>query len=100
MRMSSKSTSRSCAPDNRPHPNPLPGGEGTRGIFLVAMAFAMLSATAARAADKITYEEHLLPILRNECASCHNPDKKKAGLDLSTYQSTLAGGDSGPVAVA
>jgi hypothetical protein len=66
--------------------------------FSIAVVLAL--AASARAADKITYEDHLLPILRNECTSCHNPDKKKAGLDLSTYQSTLAGGDSGPVAAA
>src|SRR5579871_5189251 len=50
-----------------------------------------LTAASTRAADKVTYEDHLLPILRNECTSCHNPDKKKAGLDLSTYQQALAG---------
>lgn len=57
-------------------------------------------ATSALAADKVTYDDHLLPILRNECTSCHNPDKKKAGLDLSTYQSALGGGDSGAIATA
>jgi WD40 repeat protein len=49
------------------------------------------------AADKITYDDLLLPILRNECTSCHNPDKKKGGLDLSSYQAILSGSDSGPV---
>ena len=53
--------------------------------------------SSARAADKINYEDHLQPILRNECTSCHNPDKKKAGLDVSSYQTLMAGSDSGPV---
>ncbi len=96
------------ATKTRPHPNPLPKGEGTRrAVRIDAMAgqiyafvLAMLFATSARAADKVTFEDHLLPILRNECASCHNPDKKKGGLDLSTYQSALTGGDSGPIASA
>src|SRR5215467_4924954 len=56
--------------------------------------------SSALAADRITYEDNLLPILRNECTTCHNPDKKKAGLDLSTYQTALAGGDSGAIAIA
>src|SRR5438132_1520001 len=59
----------------------------------------LLSGTA-RAADaprKITYADDLLPILRDSCLNCHNPDKKKAGLDLSTYQATMAGGDNGIV---
>ncbi len=50
-----------------------------------------------RAADKVTYNDHVLPILRNTCLNCHNPDKKKAGLDLSTYQAALSGSDNGKV---
>ncbi len=49
------------------------------------------------AADKVTYNDHVLPILRNSCLNCHNPDKKKAGLDLSTYQASLMGSDNGKV---
>ncbi|HXE55490.1 MAG TPA: c-type cytochrome domain-containing protein, partial [Tepidisphaeraceae bacterium] len=32
-----------------------------------------------------------------ECTSCHNPDKKKGGVDLSSYQALMAGSDSGPI---
>ena len=49
------------------------------------------------AADKINYNDHVLPIFRNACLNCHNPDKKKAGLDLSTYQGALAGSENGKV---
>ena len=35
------------------------------------------------AQEKVTYVDHVLPIFRNACNNCHNPDKKKAGLDLS-----------------
>ena len=62
---------------------------------LIVLVFS--TATTTLAADKITYEDHLLPILRNECTSCHNPDKKKGGLDLSSYQAILTGSDSGPI---
>src|SRR4051812_31600685 len=63
---------------------------------------AILSATIAAAfsaqgADKITYDDHVLPIFRNACLNCHNPDKKKAGLDLSTYQATIQGSENGKV---
>lgn len=44
---------------------------------------------------KTTFEDHVLPIFEEHCLSCHNPDKKKGGLDLSSYPSTLAGGSSG-----
>ncbi|HYR58514.1 MAG TPA: c-type cytochrome domain-containing protein, partial [Chthoniobacteraceae bacterium] len=63
-------------------------------------AFAALlfgSAVAASAADKVTYDDQVLPIFRNSCNNCHNPDKKKAGLDLTTYQSTLQGSENGKV---
>lgn len=64
--------------------------------------FAVLSATIAAAlsahgADKITYDDHVLPVFRNACMNCHNPDKKKAGLDLSTYQGTLQGSENGKI---
>jgi len=36
-----------------------------------------------------------MPVLRNACLNCHNPDKKKAGLDLSNYSSALTGSPSG-----
>src|SRR5437763_3050318 len=62
----------------------------------VALLFLLPSALCL-AQDKVTYQDHLLPVLRNNCLSCHNPEKKKAGLDLSTYQSALTGSDNGKV---
>lgn len=64
--------------------------------------FAILSASiavslTAQAADKINFADHVLPVFRNACLNCHNPDKKKAGLDLSTYQGTLQGSENGKV---
>ncbi len=50
---------------------------------------------AAVAQTKVNYTDHVLPIFKNVCNNCHNPDKKKAGLDLTTYAATMAGGESG-----
>ena len=52
---------------------------------------------ALGADEKINYQDHALPIFRNSCLGCHNPDKRKAGLDLSSYSAALAGSDNGPV---
>ncbi|HEX8296336.1 MAG TPA: c-type cytochrome domain-containing protein, partial [Chthoniobacteraceae bacterium] len=52
---------------------------------------------AAEAAEPVTFKDHILPVFKNACLNCHNPDKKKAGLDLSTYQGALQGGENGPV---
>jgi uncharacterized membrane protein len=35
------------------------------------------------------------PILNTKCISCHNPNKKKGGLDLSQYATLKTGGKSG-----
>src|SRR3954452_6629741 len=69
-------------------------------IFLSSAGLILgISTLATRAADapKVNYQDHVLPIFRNICLNCHNPDKKKGGLDLSTFQAALAGSDSGPV---
>jgi hypothetical protein len=58
---------------------------------------AFIAPALAAAADKVTYVDHVLPIFRNTCLNCHNPDKKKAGLDLTTYQATMVGSENGPV---
>jgi WD40 repeat protein len=62
-----------------------------------ALVIAFAAPSSAHAQEKVTYQDHVLPIFRNACNNCHNPDKKKAGLDLTTFQSTLAGGDNGSV---
>lgn len=36
------------------------------------------------------------PMLRARCSSCHNSERRRGMLDLSTYETTLAGGDAGP----
>ena len=46
---------------------------------------------------KITYDEQLAPIFRQRCSSCHNPNKKKADLDVTNYSSLMRGGSSGAV---
>jgi WD40 repeat protein len=70
-----------------------------KAIFAsLGMSFISLwSFSAARAADKITYQDHVLPILRDKCLGCHNQDKKSGGLRLNTFTNLMAGGSSGEV---
>lgn len=42
------------------------------------------------------FESQIRPILSTHCISCHNPARHKGGLDLTSRQAALAGGDSGP----
>ncbi|MEM7260976.1 MAG: c-type cytochrome domain-containing protein, partial [Planctomycetota bacterium] len=51
--------------------------------------FGTLFAPFARGED-VTYEDHVVPVFRNHCLSCHNSDRKEAGLDLGVYSAILA----------
>ena len=57
----------------------------------------LASCVSADAADKVTYQDHVLPIFRAKCFACHNPDKKSGGLDLTNYTAMQQGGSSGEV---
>lgn len=46
------------------------------------------------------YADRIQPVFEAKCIGCHNLDKQKAKLDLSTAQSLLTGGKSGPAIVA
>lgn len=50
------------------------------------------------AADKVTFDDHVLPLFQQSCLNCHNPDKAKGGLDLSTYSGAMKGGSGGKIA--
>ncbi|HIA18396.1 MAG TPA: hypothetical protein EYN70_03070, partial [Planctomycetaceae bacterium] len=52
---------------------------------------------AAKKVNKITFNDHIQPIIRTKCLSCHNPNKKSSGLDMSSYTSLMVGGSSGEV---
>jgi hypothetical protein len=47
--------------------------------------------------EKLTYDDHIRPLLENKCFSCHNPDKKKGGLELTSYSGLMNGGSGGAV---
>lgn len=65
----------------------------TLNILVTAVTFALAAGTAS--AQKVTFDEHMLPLFKNQCLKCHNADKPKADLDLSTYGGTMKGGSSG-----
>ncbi len=66
--------------------------------FPYSLCVSIIAAVStAQAQEKITFNDHVLPIFKNACLNCHNPDKKKAGLDLSTYSATIQGSENGKV---
>ncbi|HMC12156.1 MAG TPA: c-type cytochrome domain-containing protein, partial [Pirellulaceae bacterium] len=66
----------------------------------VPTAIAQDAKPAAAPVPKITYDEHVRPILREHCFSCHSADKQESGLQLDSYQKAMAGGSSGEVVLA
>jgi adenylate kinase family enzyme len=67
--------------------------------FLAIMCGAGLStpiyAEEPKAEEKITFNDHVLPIFRQRCGSCHNSNDSKGGLSLDTYLGVMQGGASG-----
>jgi hypothetical protein len=77
-----------------------------RSKFVAAVLSGFLcsvvgSIPAGLAADphkaKVNYQDHVAPLFRSRCGSCHNPDKQKGGLNLDNYGSAMQGGGSGKV---
>ncbi|HEY2953161.1 MAG TPA: c-type cytochrome domain-containing protein, partial [Verrucomicrobiae bacterium] len=57
------------------------------------------SCVLARAADKSSAAAPAMTILRANCLSCHNDEKHKGGLRLTTREQALKGGEDGFVLV-
>src|SRR5947209_12633188 len=73
------------------------GRRMVRAGILLASSLCSLCLGGELLAGKVTYEEHVLPVLRDKCVACHNQDKKRAGLVLDNYTRVLQGGSSGAV---
>ena len=56
-------------------------------IYITTLVFAPLWAGTPEA----------MVLLKANCFFCHNPDKEKGGLDLTSREAILAGGDNGRV---
>ena len=61
----------------------------------VAIAALQLVGSQGIAEDKVTFEDHIKPIFRDRCLTCHNTNKKSSDLDLSSYTTMMQGGASG-----
>ena len=59
------------------------------------LAILLLGTGCAVAADADAFRSKIAPALEAKCVACHRPDNLKGGLDLTTRESILAGGDDG-----
>jgi mono/diheme cytochrome c family protein len=51
------------------------------------------------AAAPVSYERDVLPILRTSCHGCHGPRRTSGGLEMTTFDNLLSGGESGLPAI-
>src|SRR5256885_1406211 len=61
---------------------------------------SLLGYASAVAQEKVTYQDHILPLVETHCSKCHNPDKLKGDLDLTSFNGAIKGGGSGQVVIA
>ena len=66
----------------------------TRALLVLAVGD---SCAVARAAEKPSVPAQAMTLLRANCLSCHNDEKHKGGLRLTTREKALQGGEDGPV---
>ncbi len=72
-------------------------------IITIAVAWALVSAAVfadeakSPAGEKVTFDDHVKPIFRQHCASCHNQGEKKGGLALDSFTAVMEGGGSGEI---
>ncbi|MCB1211822.1 MAG: hypothetical protein KDK97_21055, partial [Verrucomicrobiales bacterium] len=67
-------------------------------VPLILASLTVTTAVAsAQSAEKVTYEDHVRPLLENKCFSCHSPDKKKGDLDLTSFGALMTGGGGGAI---
>ena len=64
--------------------------------IVVGLSFA---STALVAQELVTYNGHIRKIFKKHCAGCHNSNRSRAGLDLTSYASVMRGSDAGEVLV-
>ncbi|RMG01306.1 MAG: hypothetical protein D6741_05395, partial [Planctomycetota bacterium] len=65
-------------------------------LAVVVLALSLGIGSSGRAADeKITYEDHVKPVLREHCFACHNQNKATNDLALDSYEALMEGGASG-----
>ena len=62
------------------------------GTLLATPLGLALSAQEAGHEKPVSFTKDVMPVLAKHCIECHNPEKKKGKLDMSTYEALKAGG--------
>jgi hypothetical protein len=68
-------------------------------VLRIGPALAGEPATNDQPARERFFEQHIRPLLAENCYSCHGDKKQKGGLRLDSLEAILRGGESGPAVV-
>ena len=66
-----------------------------RVLWLLAAVGAVLGGVAAAELPDDLFEQHVRPLFLSKCAKCHGDEKSESGLQLTSRQALVTGGDSG-----
>lgn len=72
----------------------------TKNIAVTLMSLIVMGVSSnqrAVAQDKITFDDHVKPIMMQRCSSCHNGQRTEGDLDVTNYTNLMQGGGSGAV---
>jgi WD40 repeat protein len=74
----------------------------SRRRAIAVSLFATLSCATALAQEQpkpVSFSKEIVPIFTASCTGCHQPEKKKGGLDLSTHRASMVGAKDGPAII-
>jgi hypothetical protein len=76
-----------------------------RSLVAKVVATTLVIATQARSEGgpppaAVSFDRDVQPIFRKRCAGCHNPERPRGELDLTSYAGAMAGGAGGKAVVA
>lgn len=65
--------------------------------YLSILLLSALAAVRSTAADEVDFKKDIAPVLEASCCKCHNPEKKKGKLDMTTKEAFMKGGGEGKI---
>jgi len=65
----------------------------------IALFLSALAAQPPAARREAHFKDRIAPLLKSRCLECHNPQRSRGGLDLSSRSAFLEGGATGPAVV-
>ena len=65
--------------------------------LLLALSSVLTECTFGESFAPADFDRDIAPLIAQRCLSCHSGHEPKGKLDLSTRETAMAGGESGPV---